>query len=231
MNANIPNGIVVIDDEPAIRRLARTILESSGIRVFEAEDGASGLAAIAHHQPDLILLDLGLPDLDGKAVLQRLRTWSDAPVIVLTVRDDPTEKIAALDTGADDYVTKPFHSGELLARIRAVSKRRFPSNAEAIIQVANLEVDCLNRSLKVDGQPVTLTPTEFGILQVLARNAGCVLTKQAIIQSVWGSENRGVSEDHLRVHLASLRKKLRLAGTEMTTLIHTEQGVGYRLGI
>lgn len=218
--------IAVIDDETAIRRLLRTALEGAGYRLVEAETGASGLVCVAQRQPDIVLLDLGLPDLDGLEVLDRLREWSDVPVIVVTVRDDPEEKVAALDSGADDFVTKPFHTGELLARIRSVGKRLKSSDQEAAIETGPLLIDLLNQEISAAGQPVDLTPIEYRILQTLARNHGRIVTKSTLLRSVWGN-SASSGDEHLRVHLAAIRKKLRPHGCDH--LIQTETGVGYRL--
>jgi len=222
--------VAVIDDEPAIRRFARVILEAEGLKVIEAPDGNEGLRIIAYHTPDAILLDLGLPDMDGKEVLARLREWSEAPVIILTVRDDPEEKIAALDAGADDYVTKPFHAGELLARIRAVTKRHQRPSTGTVWEHGPVLLDLVKRAVTVKQKPLSLTPTEYNLLRILAKNEGCVLTKRALIEAAWGSLSKTVTEDILRVHLAALRKKLREADPGCTNFITTEQGVGYRLG-
>lgn len=229
MNSTAARKIVIIDDEPAIRRLARMILEAEHIKVSEAADGQLGLLAVAHQHPDLVLLDLGLPDMDGLKVLDRLREWSDVPVIILTVRDDPEEKIAALNSGADDYVTKPFHAGELLARIRAVAKRRLPSLADAVVQCGALRFDRIQREVSLSGERLALTPTEFRILSVLLKNRGCVLTKTAIIDNVWGGASQSVGEEHLRVHMAALRRKLRDVDPCADAMIKTEPGIGYRI--
>ncbi len=221
--------LLIIDDEPAIRKLLRAALEGgAGYRVFEADTGESGLAAVATRQPDAVLLDLGLPDLEGFEVLDRLREWSDVPVLMLTVRDDPDEKVAALDSGADDYITKPFHTGELLARLRAVLKRRQTRQQEAQIILGDLEVDFVGHEARLGGDLLNLTPIEYRILAALAKYAGRIVTKSVLIQAVWG-ENPQNNQDSLRVHLAALRKKLR-AGVKAPVIL-TEPGVGYRLMI
>jgi two-component system KDP operon response regulator KdpE len=221
-----PLTIALIDDEPAIRRLLRTALEAAGHRLVEAENGTDGLVCIAQRQPDMVLLDLGLPDRDGLEVLDRLREWTDIPVIIITVRDDPEEKVAALDSGADDFITKPFHTGELLARVRSVCKRSHPSGQEAVVEMGPLRIDLLDRQVTAQGKPVELTPIEYRILQTLARNRGKIVTKSALLQQVWGAATSSTDE-HLRVHLTAVRKKLRAHGCD--SLIHTETGVGYRL--
>lgn len=224
----VPLNIALIDDEPAIRRLLRTALEGAGHRLMESENGADGLICIAQRQPDIVLLDLGLPDMDGLEVLDRLREWTDVPVIIITVRDDPEEKVAALDSGADDFITKPFHTGELLARVRSVCKRMHPSEQEAVVEVGSLRVDLLDHHVTTQGKPVELTPTEYRILQTLARNRGKIVTKSALLKYVWGAATTSTDE-HLRVHLAAVRKKLRVHGCDQ--LIRTETGVGYRLTV
>lgn len=219
-------NIVIIDDEPAIRRLLATALEGPENRVFEASDGASGLVCVAQKQPEIVLLDLGLPDMDGLEVLDRLREWTDVPVIILTVRDDPDEKVAALDSGADDYITKPFHTGELLARMRSVSKRLHPAQQDSVIEVGKLRIDLLDRRITVEGQSIDLTPIEYRILQTLARSHGKIVTKPFLIKKVWGLASAS-NDEHLRVHMTSVRKKLRAYSCDH--LIRTETGVGYRL--
>jgi len=219
--------LLIIDDEPAIRKLLRAALEGgAGYRVFEAETGEQGLAAVATRQPDAVLLDLGLPDMEGFEVLDRLREWSDVPVVMLTVRDDPEEKVAALNSGADDYITKPFHTGELLARVKTVMKRRHNSQHSPVLRVDGLVLDLLDNRIQVGGESLNLTPIEFRILATLVKFAGRIVTKSVLSQSVWG-EGQQHTDDSLRVHLASLRKKLRPHPT--APAIQTESGVGYRL--
>lgn len=223
---NVTN-LLIIDDEPAIRKLLRAALEGgAGYRVFEAETGESGLSAVATRQPDAVLLDLGLPDIEGFEVLDRLREWSDVPVIMLTVRDDPEEKVAALNSGADDYITKPFHTGELLARLRAVLKRRHITQKDSVLTFGDLEIDLAGHEARVQGEVLNLTPIEYRILVTLGKYAGRIVTKTVLLQAVWG-ENPQNNQDSLRVHLAALRKKLR-AGDRMPTIVN-EPGVGYRL--
>ncbi|MBC2592914.1 response regulator transcription factor [Ruficoccus amylovorans] len=221
-----PLTIALIDDEPAIRRLLRTALEGEHHRTVEAGNGADGLICVAQRQPDVVLLDLGLPDMDGLEVLDRLREWTDVPVIIITVRDEPEEKIAALDSGADDFITKPFHTGELLARIRSVCKRLHPAEQGALLEAGPLRIDFLGRVVSAGGHPVELTPTEYRILQTLARHHGKIVTKSTLLQQVWGGAGT-TTDEHLRVHLAAIRKKLRVRGCD--DLIQTETGVGYRL--
>ena len=218
---------LVIDDEVQMRRLLRIVLEGDGYRVIEAEDGAGGLREAAQGRPDVILLDLGLPDLDGTAVLRKLREWSATPVLILSVREDPAEKVAALDLGADDYVTKPFESGELLARLRALQRRGHTGEASPVIAVGPLVVDLAAHEVRVRDREVRLTPTEFALLALLARHAGRVVTQRQILREVWGPQavERG---QYTRVYMTHLRKKLAAAGLAEDR-IRTEPGIGYRL--
>jgi two-component system KDP operon response regulator KdpE len=218
---------LVIDDEPQIRRLLRVTLEANGFRVFDAADGYDGIAQAAQCQPDVILLDLGLPDMDGVEVLKRLREWSQVPVIVLSVRDRENEKVAALDAGADDYLTKPFGTNELLARLR-VAHRHTPGLAGQIIfRSGRLEVDLSARVVRVRGREVRLTATEYSILRFFVQHAGKVLTHGQILREIWGPKQ--VEEiQYLRVYIAHLREKLE-TNPSKPELIITEPAVGYRL--
>lgn len=218
---------LVIDDEPQIRRLLRVTLEANGYRVFDAATGNDGVAQAAQRKPDVVLLDLGLPDLDGLTVLKRIREWSKVPVLILSVRDQEEEKIAALDSGADDYVTKPFNSGELLARLRAALRHSQPHGADAVFRVGNLEVDLSKRLVLKDGAEVKLTPIEYSLLRLLITHAGKVLTHRQLLTEVWGEKAIGQSH-YLRVHLAHLREKLE-TNPAVPELILTEPAVGYRL--
>jgi two-component system, OmpR family, KDP operon response regulator KdpE len=218
---------LVIDDEPQMRRLLRVTLEANGYRVFDAATGHDGIVHAAQRKPDIVLLDLGLPDLDGAAVLKRLREWSRVPIIILSVRDREDDKIAALDNGADDYVTKPFNSGELLARLRAALRHAQPQGAEATFHAGDLEVDLAARVVRKRGQEVKLTPTEYSLLRLFVQHAGKVLTHRQILREVWGPAL--VEQTHyLRVYMAHLREKLE-AEPSQPRLIVTEPGVGYRL--
>jgi len=223
-----PVSALVIDDEPQIRRLLTISLEAGGYRVLTANSGQEGLVRAAQHRPEVILLDLGLPDMSGLAVLQRLREWTQVPVLILTVQDAEADKIAALDSGADDYVTKPFNTGELLARLRAA--RRHAENARAeepVFQSGDLVVDLVARRVTRKGQPVKLTATEYALLRLFIQHAGKVLTHRQILREVWGPTH--VEHTHyLRVYLAHLREKLEKNPAAPTLLI-TESGVGYRL--
>jgi two-component system KDP operon response regulator KdpE len=218
---------LVIDDEPQMRRLLRVTLEANGYRVFDATTGNDGIVEAAQRRPDVVLLDLGLPDLDGVTVLKRLREWSHVPVIVLSVRDREDDKIAALDNGADDYVTKPFNSGELLARMRAALRHAQPQGADAIFRSGQMEVDLSARVVRKRGHEVKLTPTEYALLRMLVTHAGKVLTHRQLLTELWGAN--AVEQTHyLRVHIAHLRDKLE-EDSSKPTLILTEPGVGYRL--
>ena len=218
---------LVIDDELQIRRLLRVCLEANGYRVLEAATGQEGITEAAQRTPDVVILDLGLPDMDGVAVLKRLREWSKVPVIVLSVRDREDDKIAALDNGADDYVTKPFGTGELLARLRVAERHALPSAESALFRAGALEVDLTARVVKLKGQEVKLTATEYSLLRLFVRHAGKVLTHHQILKEVWGPNS--VEQTHyLRVYIAHLREKLE-ADASKPRLILTEPGVGYRL--
>ena len=218
---------LVIDDEVQIRRLLRVALEGAGYEVHEADAGQPGLQAVALTRPEVILLDLGLPDLDGLTVLQRLREWSTTPVVVLTVRDAESDKVAALDAGADDYVTKPFSTVELLARLRAAQRRAQPREESSIFRHGDLEVDVVAHNAKRAGSEVKLSATEWALLALLIRHAGRVLTHRQILREVWGPK----AEEHrqyLRVYFTHLRKKIERDPAH-PALIRTEPGIGYRL--
>src|SRR5271154_3135555 len=167
---------LVIDDEAQMRRLLRVSLEGEGYRVFDAETGQQGLLEAANRKPDVIVLDLGLPDLDGLEVIKRLREWTSTPIVILSVRDSQEEKVSALDAGADDYVTKPFHTDELLARLRVAQRHAQPAESEAILEHDHLRVDLPNRLVTCKGKPVDLTPTEYAVLRLLVTHSGKVLT-------------------------------------------------------
>lgn len=218
--------ILVIDDEPQILRFLRPALEAADYEVVPAMTGAEGLRLAAARAPDAVLLDLGLPDLDGQEVLRRLRAFSAVPVIVLSARDREAEKITALDGGADDYVEKPFGVGELLARIRAAMRHRLrDQGAEPVFRCGPLSVDFLRREVRIGDDVLDLTPREYVLLEILARNAGRVLTHGQILTAIWGHSH---VEDvqYLRVYVGHLRRKL---GPSAAALLKTEAGVGYRL--
>lgn len=219
--------VLIIDDEPQIRRLLRVTLEASAYRVFDTATGNDGLIQAAQRRPEAILLDLGLPDLEGIEVLKRLREWSKVPVIILSVRDREDDKVAALDAGADDYVTKPFNSAELLARLRAALRHAQPQGVEAIFSDGNLEVDLSSRLVRKGGAEVKLTPIEYALLRLLVTHAGKVLTHRQLLTEIWGA--KATEQTHyLRVHIAHLREKLE-DNPALPERILTEPGVGYRL--
>jgi two-component system KDP operon response regulator KdpE len=219
--------VLVIDDEVQIRRLLKIGLESNGYRVYEAATGQLGLSEAAQRRPDVVVLDLGLPDMDGVAVLKRLREWSSVPVVVLSVRDREEDKIAALDSGADDYLTKPFGTGELLARLRVAQRHAQPTADTAVFKAGPLEVDLVSRTVKVNGKQVKFTATEYALLQLFVRHAGKVLTHRQILKEVWGPTY--VEQTHyLRVYMTHLREKIEANPAEPEMFI-TEAGVGYRL--
>jgi two-component system KDP operon response regulator KdpE len=217
---------LIVDDEPPIRRLLRLALEPQGYRVLEADAGQLGLQEAAARRPDVIILDLGLPDMDGIAALKRLREWSQTPVLVLTVRDRESDKVAALDAGADDYLTKPFSTAELLARLRAVQRRAPEAHEEPVFVSGGLTVDLAARTVMVDKQEVHLTATEYALLRELVRHAGKVVTHKQLLRAVWGP-NAEEQSQYLRVYITHLRKKLET--TASGKLIRTEPGIGYRL--
>lgn len=218
--------VLVIDDEPQIRRLLRVTLEGDGYRAVEAANGNEGLVQAAQCRPEVLLLDLGLPDMDGIEVLKRFREWSRVPVIVLSVRDREGDKIAALDAGANDYVTKPFSSGELLARMRAALRAAPGSDASAIFRRGNLEVDLATRVVRKDDKDVKLTPTEYALLRLFVVHAGKVLTHRQLLTEVWGP-NASNETHYLRVHIAHLRDKVE-DDPSRPMLIVTEPSIGYR---
>ncbi len=218
--------VLLVDDERQIHRFLRPTLEASGYAVVAAETGADALHAVAAQPPALILLDLGLPDMDGQTVLRRLRAVGAIPVIVLSARDRPHEKIIALDSGADDYVEKPFDVGELLARMRTALRHAGAAReAPPVLRFGNLELNLEKRIVLVDGQTVSLTPREYDLLAILARSEGRVITHRALLTAVWGPAH-AKDVQYLRVYVGQLRQKL---GQVAGRLIVTEAGVGYRL--
>jgi two-component system KDP operon response regulator KdpE len=223
-----PTRILVVDDEEQIRRALRSILGTRGYTLDFAATAEQALLTAIDHPPDLVVLDLMLPDRSGIEVCRELRTWMTAPILVLSVRSGETDKIAALDEGADDYLTKPFSAGELLARIRALLRRAAALTAPPpVVTVGDLAVDIARRRITVAGAEVALTPTEFDILALLARNVDCVVTQKMILEQVWGPEWVEDAQT-LRVHVSHLRKKLDpLSGGRR--YIVTEPGVGFRL--
>jgi len=220
---------LVIDDEPQIRRLLRILLEQEQYRALESDSGRRGLSEIALRRPDVVLLDLGLPDMDGMVVLERLRQWSRVPVLILSVRDGPEDKVAALDAGADDFVTKPFESAELLARLRATQRRVQVGAEEAVFEAGHLVVDFNSHTVEVKGREVKLTATEYALLKLLALHAGKVVTHKQLLREVWGP-NAEEQSQYLRVYMMHLRKKIEIPDAA-ERLLRTESGIGYRLVI
>jgi two-component system KDP operon response regulator KdpE len=218
---------LIIDDEVQIRRLLRMALESKGYTVREAEAGQLGLQEAVFHKPDVILLDLGLPDMDGVAVLKRLREWSDVPVLILSVREQESVKIAAFDAGADDYVTKPFSTAELMARLRALLRRSSDVADEPTFRTGTLDVDLAARVVRVSGEEVKVTAIEYSLLRLLIKHVGKVVTQKQLLREVWGPQAEGQTH-YLRVHFTHLRQKI---DPNHTGIIQTETGIGYRLQV
>ena len=219
--------VLVIEDDTSLRRALRTSLKARGFEVVESPTAEEGLVMVADDVPDVVLLDLGLPDIDGIEALRRMRTFSEVPVVVLTARDRQQDKVAALDAGADDYVTKPFDVEELLARVRAVL-RRVPQAASApsVVQVDDLAIDLVRKQVRLDGEVVHLTKTELALLEQLATQPGKLLTHEHLLRQVWG-RGYGSESNYLRVYVGQLRRKL---GDDAANprLIVTEPGIGYR---
>ncbi len=224
--SDIALSVLIIDDEVAIRRLLRAALQGYGWRVIEAESGQLGISEVALARPDVVILDLGLPDIEGIRVITRVREWSRVPILILSVRDDAEEKVRALDAGADDYVSKPFNTAELLARLRAMWRRSDSANDGPEFVCGPIKVDYAARTVHVGSREVHLTPTEYAILRILTRNAGKVVTHRHLLREIWGpsAEQHG---NHLRVHIVHLRQKLSDAGLDRRHL-RTDPGVGYR---
>ncbi|MBP9503346.1 MAG: response regulator [Candidatus Promineofilum sp.] len=219
--------VLVIDDEAQIRRFLRISLEANGYEVHEVANGLDGISRAAQLRPDLIILDMGLPDIDGLEVLRRLREWTTTPAIILSVRDADDDKVAALDAGADDYLTKPFSLEELMARMRVAQRHTNPGPQSHLFTAGAVTVDLSRRQVTRNGEAVKLTPTEYALLRLLIQHAGRVLTHKQILREVWGPEY--VEETHyLRVYFAQLRQKLE-EDPSLPRLILTEPGVGYRL--
>jgi two-component system KDP operon response regulator KdpE len=220
--------VLVVDDETSIRRYLRAALTAQGFAVYESANGQEALNAVLTHRPDLIILDLGLPDIDGIEVTRRLREWSQTPIIILSVREAEQDKIAALDAGADDYLTKPFGTGELMARMRVVMRRQIGSVNEPIFTTGKLVLDFSRRLVSVNAKEIQLTPTEYDILRLLVTHAGKVLTHRQLLRQIWGE---GYDDMHiLRVNISNLRSKIE-PDPARPTYIHTEPGVGYRLKV
>ncbi|MEZ4620550.1 MAG: response regulator [Caldilineaceae bacterium] len=221
--------VLVVDDEPQIRRLLKITLEGQHYAVTEAGGGQEGLFLAAKVRPDLIILDLGLPDLDGVEVVRQLREWTQTPILILSVREADQDKVAALDAGADDYLTKPFSTDELLARLRVALRHAQPAPDLPLFTSGDLQVDLTRRLVTVRGEPVKLTPTEYALLRLMIQHSGRVLTHRQILKEVWGPAY--VEETHyLRVYFAQLRQKLE-ENPALPQLLLTEPGVGYRLTV
>ncbi|MDO9222412.1 MAG: response regulator [Caulobacter sp.] len=228
MTAHRPR-ILVIDDEPQIHRFLGPALDASGYEHIRADDAASGLREIARKPPDAVVLDLGLPDMDGKEALLKARAFYDGPILILSARDRETEKIDALDAGADDYVEKPFGVGELLARLRVAMRHRLHrEGAEPVIRSGQVEIDLVNRRVSRAGEPVKLSPKEYDLLACLAQGMGRVMTHRQVLTAVWGPAHEQ-DVQYLRVFVGQLRQKLE-ADPAAPKVILTEPGVGYRLG-
>jgi two-component system KDP operon response regulator KdpE len=226
--SNTATRVLVVDDEPQILRFLRTSLGANGFEIIEAENGADALKHAAADAPEIIVLDLGLPDMDGKDVIKNLREWSEIPIIVLSARAREAEKIEALDLGADDYVNKPFGIGELLARLRAALRHRLrQEGGHTLVKVGDLRIDIARRKVTHGEAEIRLTPKEFELLKVLAQNSGKVVTHRQLLQAVWGPAH---VEDtaYLRVFVGQLRKKID-TGSNVASLIENAAGVGYRL--
>ena len=218
--------VLVVDDETSIRRYLRAALSAQGFAVYEAANGQEAVNAVVSHHPDIIILDLGLPDFNGIEVTRRLREWSQTPIIILSVREAENDKIAALDAGADDYLTKPFGTGELLARMRVALRRLAMESDEPVLQVDTLRMDLSRRLVTMGDNQVSLTPTEYEILRLLLQNAGKVLTHHQLLRQVWGTAYE--EEMHiLRVNISNLRRKIESDPSRPHYLL-TEPGVGYR---
>jgi len=221
--------VLVVDDERAIRRYLHAALNAHGYVIYEAVNGQEALSAAVAERPDLIILDLGLPDMDGVEVTRQIREWSQLPIIILSVREQEKDKVAALDAGADDYLTKPFSTGELMARIRVALRRSTQTGTEPVFTSGDLVVNLSRRLVTVRDQEISLTPTEYDILRVLIQYPGKVLTHRNLLQKVWGDAYE--TEAHLlRVNMSNLRRKIEPDPTRPRFII-TEPGVGYRLKV
>lgn len=220
--------VLVVDDEQAIRRYLRAALCAHGYELFEAGTGQEALQAVSIARPDVVILDLGLPDLDGVDVTRSLREWSEIPILILSVRKEESDKVAALDAGADDYLTKPFGTGELLARIRVVLRRSSRTDCASIFVAGDLTVDLAKRAVHLGEQSIQLTPTEYDLLKILVRYSDRVLTHRQIIREVWGGACYEDELHLLRVNVSNLRRKLEIDPTRPQHIV-TEPGVGYRL--
>lgn len=219
--------ILIVDDERPIRRFLHAALSAHGYEIFEATTGQEALNAVIQHRPDLLILDLGLPDMDGVTVTRRLREWTTLPILILSVRDRETDKITALDAGADDYLTKPFSTGELMARLRVALRHTASPTQEAVFEANGLVVDTARRLVTVNDNEIALTPTEYDLLRLLVTHADKVLTHQQILRQVWGM-GYDTESQLVRVNISNLRRKIEPEPAR-PRYIFTEPGVGYRL--
>lgn len=220
--------ILVIDDEPQIRKLLNKVLAIEGYQVLLAADGAKGLKSVQDDRPDLVILDLGLPDQEGQMVLKKIREFASLPVIILTVKDKQSDKVELLESGADDYLTKPFGIPELLARIKVAFRHNYSQSSEAPkYTFKSLEINFLSRIVSIDNTPIKLTATEYDLLKILAKNAGKIVTQQHLLKEIWGTQSVD-STHYLRIYISQLRKKIEVAN-DLKGFIITEPGVGYRL--
>lgn len=224
-----PIPILMIEDEKEIRKFLKLTLTTHGYALLEAKDGKEGIRLLTTLRPELVILDLGLPDMDGLEIIRQMREWGDTPIIVLSARGNDQDKIGALELGADDYLTKPFSAGELLARIKVALRHSRPASASAdnIFEHEGLKINFTGRVVAVDGQEVRLTPIEYKLLTILAKNAGKVVTHNQLLKEIW-SKNAPENNNYLRIHTQHLREKLHDDPLEPRYII-TEPGIGYRL--
>nr|WP_100488482.1 response regulator [Sporolactobacillus pectinivorans] len=227
MTANSGSRLLIIDDEAQIRKLLSVALHAHHFETLEASNGGEGILMASTDHPDLIVLDLGLPDGSGINVLKTIREWSQVPVIILTVKEREEDKILALESGADDYVTKPFGMGELIARIRVALRHTAKTEARPVLDFGRLVIDLSRRMVLVDGKPVKFTPTEYELLRLLATHAGRVMTHRQLLKQVWGGQMINTDSNYLRVYIGHIRKKIEKNPTKPKVII-TEPGVGYR---
>jgi two-component system KDP operon response regulator KdpE len=219
--------ILIVDDEPQIRKLLHVSLKAHGFNVEEAASGQEGITRATVFKPDLLIVDLGLPDMDGKQIVRQIREWSTAPIIVLSARDQEQEKIEALDAGADDYVTKPFSVGELMARMRVSLRRVASPEHEPMLQCGDLTIDLVQRRVSVAEREIKLTPTEYELLKILAQFRGRVVTHKQLLKAVWGN-NYDNDTHYIRVYIGQLRRKIEENPTQPRYIV-TESGIGYRM--